>query len=134
MKKTLRTGFTTGTAAAAAAKGALLFILEGKSPERVEIELLTGDAILIPIANGVMDQPDTARCTVIKDAGDDPDITHGAEIGARVIVREWNRVESLVKITGGEGVGIVTKPGLEVPPGEPAINPGPRKMINRSIL
>ena len=133
-KKKLRTGFTTGTAAAAAAKGALLCIIEEKAPERVEIELLTGDPILIPIEHCVMEQPNTARCTVIKDAGDDPDITHGAEIGARVIVHEKNGGTNSVEITGGEGVGVVTKPGLEVPPGEPAINPGPRKMITRSVL
>lgn len=133
-KKKLRTGFTTGTAAAAAAKGALLCIIEEKAPERVEIELLTGDPILIPIAHCVMEQPNRARCTVIKDAGDDPDITHGAEIGARVIVHEKNGETTSVEITGGEGVGVVTKPGLEVSPGEPAINPGPRKMITRSVL
>ena len=133
-KKKLKTGFTTGTTAAAAAKGALLCIIEEKPPERVEIELLTGDPILIPIEHCVMEQPNTARCTVIKDAGDDPDITHGAEIGARVIVLEKNGGKNAVEITGGEGVGVVTKPGLEVPPGEPAINPGPRKMITQSVL
>jgi cobalt-precorrin-5B (C1)-methyltransferase len=133
-KKKLRTGFTTGTAAAAAAKGSILCIIEKKTPEHVEIELLTGDPILIPIEQCVMEQPNTARCTVIKDAGDDPDITHGAEIGARVIVHEKSGGTNSVEITGGEGVGVVTKPGLEVPPGEPAINPGPRKMINQAIL
>ena len=133
-KKKLKTGFTTGTAVAAAAKGALLFIMGGKAPERVEIELLTGDTISIPLRHCVMEQTNMATCTVIKDAGDDPDITHGAEIGARVIVHEKNGGTNSVEITGGEGVGVVTKPGLEVSPGEPAINPGPRKMITQSIL
>ena len=133
-KKKLRTGFTTGTAAAAAAKAALLFIIEEKVPERVEIELLTGDPIVIPIEHCVMELPNTAKCTVIKDAGDDPDITHGAEIGARIIVHKKKAGTNSIEISGGEGVGVVTKPGLEVPPGEPAINPGPRKMITRSVL
>jgi cobalt-precorrin-5B (C1)-methyltransferase len=69
---------------------------------------------------------------VIKDAGDDPDATHKAEIGVRVTLRE-DRPGGTVRITGGEGVGRVTKPGLEVPPGAPAINPGPRRMIHQAV-
>ena len=131
-KRTLRTGFTTGTAAAAAAKGAILFILDGKKPSKVEIELLTGDHITIPIntCNSAGDKK--AKCTVIKDAGDDPDITHKAEIGAVVTLFE-NRSKSNIVITGGTGVGTVTKPGLEINPGEPAINPGPLQMITQTV-
>jgi len=136
MKKKLRTGFTTGTAAAAAAKGALIMILENKAPTRVPIKLLTGDMLDIAIHTCALDRQGEATCTVIKDAGDDPDVTHKAEIGARVKLMDADsefsakhRQQGMVRITGGEGVGRVTKPGLEVPPGEPAINPGPRKMI-----
>ena len=80
---------------------------------------------------------ETAACTVVKDAGDDPDVTHGAEIGASVGLRPAAESElppaAVVVITGGEGVGRITKPGLELPPGEPAINPGPRRMITQAV-
>ena len=136
MTKKLRTGFTTGTAAAAATKGAMIMISENKAPVSVPIKLLTGDTLDIAIHTCVLDRPGEATCTVIKDAGDDPDVTHKAEIGASVKLLNADsgfsakhRQQDMVHITGGEGVGVVTKPGLEVPPGEPAINPGPRKMI-----
>jgi len=141
-KRRLRTGFTTGTAAAAASKGALYLLLGGKAPPRVKIALLTGDHLVIPIHTCIFEDKkrQSARCTVIKDAGDDPDVTHRAEIGARVMLldekTEWSEDDpdnTGVIITGGQGVGTVTKPGLEIPPGEPAINPGPRKMINRAV-
>jgi len=138
MTKKLRTGFTTGTAAAAAAKGALLMILEKKAPSQVSITLLTGDTLKIGIHSCKRDDETKATCTVIKDGGDDPDVTHKAEIGAIVKMLSsddsLNRKSALkVVITAGEGVGRVTKPGLEVPPGEPAINPGPRKMITQAV-
>ena len=139
MKKKLRTGFTTGTAAAAATKGALKMILDGKKPSRVRIKLLTGDDIFISIHSCRLDREALATCTVIKDAGDDPDVTHKAEIGARVFLQMADKPPSdsappEIVISGGEGVGRVTKPGLEVPPGRPAINPGPDRMIRRAVL
>lgn len=138
MKKKLRTGFTTGTSAAAATKGALQMILDGKKPARVRIRLLTGDDIYIPTHHCRLENENLAICTVIKDAGDDPDVTHKAEIGARVSIQDVSHNQSGSKppeivISGGEGVGRVTKPGLEVPPGQPAINPGPVKMITQAI-
>lgn len=140
MASKLRTGFTTGTAAAAATKGALTMILEKKAPSRVAIKLLTGDTLNIKIHTCVLDTQGQATCTVIKDAGDDPDVTHKAEIGVTVKLEDINSViltedpqRKLIRISGGKGVGRVTKPGLEVPPGEPAINPGPRKMINQAV-
>ncbi len=133
MAKKLRTGFTTGTAAAAATKGALKSILEGKSPKKVRISLLTGDDIFISIHGCERISDKEATCTVIKDAGDDPDVTHKAEIGA-IVRLENTKSGGGIQITGGQGVGRVTKPGLEVPPGEPAINPGPRKMICEAVL
>lgn len=134
--KKLRTGFTTGTAAAAAAKGALIYLLEQKPPENVTIMLLTEQPITIAIHSCCRESAKSARCSVIKDAGDDPDVTHMAEIGASVTLVDdtpADRAPLGVRITGGKGVGRVTKPGLGVPPGEPAINPGPRKMITRSV-
>ena len=74
--------------------------------------------------------PERATCSTIKDAGDDPDVTHGAEICATA---EWSDTPG-VRLAGGHGVGTVTRPGLPVPPGEPAINPGPRRMITRAVL
>jgi len=128
----LRSGFTTGTAAAAAAKGALIRIIEKRSPDAVLVELLNGETWRIPIHGVCEKSADEAECTVVKDAGDDPDVTNHAVIGARVILLEADH-SLRVEILGGEGVGRVTKPGLEVPPGEPAINSGPRKMIENSV-
>lgn len=130
--KDLKFGFTTGTAAAAAAKGALTLLLEEKPPLKVKINLLTGDTLDIPIQTCEREDGRTATCTVIKDAGDDPDVTHKAVIGANVMFWEDTDCEGVV-ILGGKGVGKVTKPGLEIPPGEPAINLGPRKMITQAV-
>jgi len=133
----LRTGFTTGTAAAAAAKAAVYLLIKNELPQQVSVLLLTGERIQIPIENGSV-KGNSAECTVRKDAGDDPDITHKAIIGSRVMFitppqSAISNQQPVILITGGHGVGIVTKPGLEVPPGEPAINPGPRKMITQSV-
>ncbi len=133
MKKTeqkLRSGFTTGAAAAAAVKGALRILVDNATPEKVRIQAITGEDLNIRIHSCEKIDGESARCTVIKDAGDDPDITHKAEIGAVVTLSEGDG-EILIK--AGEGVGTVTKPGLEIPPGEPAINPGPREMIRRVV-
>ena len=137
MARKLRTGFTTGTAAAAATKGALKSILEGQPPNKVRIRLLTGDDIFIPIHRCERKSDGEAICTVIKDAGDDPDVTHKAEIGAVVRLEKTDSgrpEQERIRINGGKGVGQVTKPGLEVPAGKPAINPGPRKMIRQAVL
>lgn len=131
--KPLRSGFTTGTTAAAAAKAALLFMFRGETPPTVAVELLTGDSLDIAVHACRRLGPALSECSVIKDAGDDPDITNRAEIGARVTWEDTGAAPE-VFIRGGPGVGRVTKPGLEVPPGEPAINPGPRRMIRQSAL
>jgi cobalt-precorrin-5B (C1)-methyltransferase len=130
--KHLRPGFTTGTAAAAAAKAALSLLLTGRAPKTVRVTLLTGAPIDIPVHGCSIHPPHSAVCSVIKDAGDDPDITHRAEIGARVVLKP-DAAPHAIEISGGTGVGRVTKPGLEIAPGRPAINPGPLKMITREI-
>lgn len=133
----LRCGFTTGAAAAAATKGALQMILEKQARTDVAIKLLTGDWIQIPLHTCELLNPQTARCAVIKDAGDDPDITHKAEIGALVEIgaqSDYVKASPPIVISGGQGVGTVTKPGLDIPPGEPAINPMPRRMITQAIM
>ncbi len=129
-KKNLRQGFTTGTAAAAAVKAALVYLLTKQIPGSVNINLLNGQMLEIPV-DSVSPQGGLVRAVVVKDAGDDPDITHRARIGAGVSLTDE---PGTVQIIGGKGVGMVTKPGLEIAPGEPAINPGPRKMIRESAL
>ena len=120
----LRTGFTTGTCAAAAAKAAAILLCEGISPESVEIALPEGQRIVFSVVRCER-SADGARATVCKDAGDDPDVTHQALINVEVVFIDGNEV----KFASGEGVGTVTKPGLSIAPGEPAINPAPRRMI-----
>ncbi len=135
-KKTrkLRTGFTTGTAAAAAAKAALTCLLTGACPERVRVRLLTGETLSIPVESAARVSDEQAVARVVKDAGDDPDVTHRALIGARVTLLDAGAGDpDTVRIEGGPGVGRVTKAGLDVPPGRPAINPGPRRMIRRAV-
>jgi cobalt-precorrin-5B (C1)-methyltransferase len=123
-----REGFTTGTAAAAAAKAACMVLLDRGWPETVAIQLPIPRVLEIRI-NTLEYDDDTARCGVVKDAGDDPDVTHGAEIFAAV-----RRVpEPGIHIQGGAGVGVVTKAGLELPVGSSAINPVPRKMIREAV-
>lgn len=136
-KRRLRTGFTTGTAAAAATKGALLQLLSHHAPDKVVIRLLNGDPINIPIEQCQLQNSLRATCMVIKDAGDDPDVTHRAKICAAVTLNPSSHSPvgtTAVHITGGKGVGRITKPGLEIPPGEPAINPGPRRMIKEAVF
>jgi cobalt-precorrin-5B (C1)-methyltransferase len=130
-RKELRQGFATGTAAAAAAQGALYELLGRPCPDRVEVPLPGGGSLSIPLhrhgRRGVR-----GEAVVIKDGGDDPDATHGAKIGARVWHLKAGAAEDIL-ILGGQGVGRVTKPGLPVAVGEPAINPVPRKMIRRAL-
>jgi cobalt-precorrin-5B (C1)-methyltransferase len=135
-KKRLRSGFTTGTAAAAAVKGALRLLVENRAPEAVHIAFLSEGGVTIPLQRIERLTETTALCSVIKDAGDDPDVTHRAEIGAEVALTSCTGCPGepgALRIEGGEGVGMVTKPGLEVPPGAPAINPGPRRMIGAAV-
>lgn len=131
--KPLRSGFTTGTAAAAATQAAVRFLLGGTLPGRVTVRLPDGDGLDVPVHDGRVADARTAWATVVKDGGDDPDATHRAEIGAKVALAETGSA-SEVTIVGGPGVGRVTKPGLEVEPGEPAINPVPREMIRRAAF
>ena len=188
-KQNLKTGFTTGAAAAAAAKAALLLALTGEEAERVRIGLLPEGSLEIPVKSCFLLDRFAAECSVIKDAGDDPDVTHGAEIGVRVRILEpvvgcrWSvgggqrteergqraedegqRTEGrgqktedggqktkggrrmpeaieiqlaaagcFLRIVRGKGVGVVTKPGLEVAPGLPAVTRGPQTMMAAEV-
>jgi cobalt-precorrin-5B (C1)-methyltransferase len=125
----LRRGWTTGACATAATKAAYLALLAGRFPDPVTIRLPGGEQPSFPLAERGL-EIDAATAAVIKDAGDDPDVTHGALI--RVRVRRLPR-GSGVLFVAGDGIGVVTRPGLPVPVGEPAINPGPRAMMREVI-
>ena len=125
----LRRGWTTGACATAAAKAAFTALLTGEFPDPVEITLPGGQTVAFALAVNRKDDG-TATAGVIKDAGDDPDVTHGALVLATV---RQGAAGSGVQFKAGPGVGTVTLPGLPVPPGEPAINPVPRKMMKAAI-
>ena len=134
-KQALRTGWTTGTCAAAAAKAATTALHTGEISETVEIGLPSGQRVRFPVdkctltPQGTAEAPSQAEAVVVKDAGDDPDVTHGARLTATV---RW-RKEPGIELDGGVGVGVVTKPGLGLELGGPAINPVPRAMITQSV-
>lgn len=125
----MRRGWTTGSCAAAAAKAAFAALVLGAFPDPVEVTLPRGERPGFALARTRKGR-DWAMAGVIKDAGDDPDVTHGALITATV--RAGARGTGVV-FRAGEGVGTVTRPGLPLAPGEPAINPVPRRMIRDAI-
>ena len=125
----LRRGWTTGACAAAAAKAAYAALLTGEFPDPVEVSLPRGGRPSFSLAVK-RQEADRATAGVIKDAGDDPDVTHGALVLATV---RAGTPGSSVIFRAGEGVGTVTRPGLPLPPGEPAINPAPRRMIREAV-
>ncbi len=124
----LRLGFTTGTCVTAAAKACFLALMNNGFPRSVGIDLPDGEKTSFLIFCGKLFEKH-ASCVVIKDAGDDPDVTHAREIGCELFLT--NRAG--IRFERGEGIGVVTLPGLQVAVGEPAINPVPRKMISEMI-
>ncbi len=129
MKPELRFGWTTGSCAAAASKAAFAALVTGAFPDPVEIILPRGRRVGFALAETRLGV-DTAMAAIVKDAGDDPDVTHGALIRSTI---RWGEIGSGVSFRAGEGVGTVTRAGLPIPPGEPAINPMPRQMIRDAI-
>ena len=127
-RRGLRSGFTTGACATAAALAATRALLTGNPVEFVTIPLPAGIDASFKIEHCEM-EPGRVRCSVIKDAGDDPDVTHGAEIVATV----WWQEGTGIELRGGVGVGVVTLPGLGLEVGGPAINPVPRRMILEAV-
>lgn len=155
----LRTGWTTGTCASAAAKGAALWLVSGAPPAQVDVALPSGQRVTFPIVDAVPERQ--RRCAVIKDAGDDPDVTNGAYITAEVAwlspsagahaaeaepqpsrpagraateaSRPTIRPDRDMELCGGDGVGTITLPGLGLPVGGPAINPVPSRMICQAV-
>jgi len=128
----LRYGFTTGTAAAAGAKVSSL-VLAGQDPvAEVDIPLPSGGRLTIPVES-VEKTAQGVKTTVVKDAGDDPDVTHKARISVTAALTPHAAAPDMVELLAGPGVGRVTKPGLPVPVGEPAINPVPREQIRAAV-
>lgn len=128
-KKGLRTGFTTGACAAAAAKAAARVLVRGSALNEIESTLPNRQHVTFALARCERDG-EVVRCSIIKDGGDDPDCTHGAEIVAEVALRTE---PPGIEIRGGSGVATVTKPGLGLEVGGPAINPVPRRNITEMV-
>jgi cobalt-precorrin-5B (C1)-methyltransferase len=129
LRRPLRRGWTTGTCAAAATRAAYEALVTGAFPDPVAVLLPGGARPSFALAVSEFG-PGFAQAGIVKDAGDDPDVTHGALIVSTVRLAP---PDSGVVFRAGEGVGTVTRPGLPLPPGEPAINPGPREMIRTAI-
>lgn len=125
----LRRGWTTGACATAAAKAAFIALKTGEFPDPVDISLPGGKRPAFALAQARI-EGDSAFAAIVKDAGDDPDVTHGALVCARV---RRGAPGSGIMFKAGEGVGRVTRPGLALAVGEPAINPAPRAMMRQAI-
>jgi len=126
----LRYGWTTGACAAAATRAAMLGLCSGAMPKAVTITLPKGETPTFPVLDTQIGDG-WASAFIEKDAGDDPDVTHGALIGVRVARRGTGEC---IRFLAGEGVGTVTKPGLPIDVGEPAINPVPRSLMTQEVL
>ena len=123
----LRMGYTTGTCAALAASAAVRVLLTGSEPAQVSLRTPKGIPVVVPVSACERTR-DAVMCAVQKDSGDDPDITNGCTVRARVTLSEEG-----ITIDGGEGVGRITKPGLDRPVGDAAINTVPRRMIADAV-
>ncbi len=126
--KRLRIGFTTGTCAAAASKAAAVMLLTGIKVDEIGVRLPDGNVVTLNITNAYIGNG-KAVCSVVKDGGDDPDVTSGAFIFSEVSYSD----EPGIHIDGGKGVGRVTRPGLDQPVGNAAINSVPRRMITEGL-
>ena len=124
----MRKGYTTGTCAAAASKAAVSMLVTGKIPESVSIDTPAGIRLELPVSDALL-KDCFAECSVIKDGGDDPDVTSGLKIFAKAELT----ASGIVEIRAGEGIGTVTLPGLKAEVGKPAINPVPMKMIKEAV-
>jgi cobalt-precorrin-5B (C1)-methyltransferase len=127
-RDSLREGYTTSACAMAAATAATRVLLTGKKLGSITVDLPAKERVTFQLERCEIGT-ESVTCGIIKDAGDDPDVTHGLEIQATV---SWSDQPGIT-LKGGDGVGTVTRPGLPVPVGEPAINPVPRRMITGAV-
>ena len=123
----LHSGLTTGTCATASAIAATIRLIKGETPAEVPVILPNGETILVPVSYG------EGYASCFKEAGDDPDVTNGVEVRANVIFEHKDTETQRIIIKGGEGVGTITLPGFDYPPGSPAINKAPREMIETNL-
>ena len=127
----LHSGLTTGTCATAAAVAAAIRLIKGETPDKVPVILPDGETIQVPVRYG------DGYASCIKESGDDPDVTNGIEIRATITPllsrRGRGGLNNQIEILGGEGVGTITLPGFDYPPGSPAINKAPREMIRQNL-
>jgi cobalt-precorrin-5B (C1)-methyltransferase len=126
--KRFRKGYTTGACAAGAAKASVLMLVSGRLAESVEIDTPAGVRLVLPVTDASV-TPGGAVCAIVKDGGDDPDVTTGLRIFAEAAWKDGAGIE----VGAGEGIGTVTLPGLKVEPGKPAINPAPMQMILKEV-
>jgi cobalt-precorrin-5B (C1)-methyltransferase len=126
--KRLRKGYTTGSCAAGAAKAAVYLLCTGTALDHVVIDTPGGRQLTLPVSDHQI-KAGIACCSIVKDAGDDPDVTDGIKIFAEACLLDGKNV----MIEAGEGIGRVTLPGLKIPAGRPAINPVPLKMIETEV-
>ena len=131
-KKELRKGFTTGSCGAAAAKAALYMLLTGSVKDEIEI-ITPGGAVFRTEVKDIFREGNRVRCAVVKDGGDDPDVTTGLHVTAEVSAEERGDGALEIQIEGGPGVGRVTLPGLDQPVGNAAINRVPRQMMEKEL-
>lgn len=120
----MRHGYTTGTTATAAAKAHAEYLLSSKELTHINVTLPDGSTTTLQVKSCA-----SSHVCVVKDAGDDPDVTHGADICATVMINNTGSIN----ILGGKGIGVVTKAGLQIPVGQPAINPVPLEMIRANV-
>lgn len=131
-QKKLRKGYTTGTCGAAAAKAAAYMLFCGRKVDEVTIRTPSGVCLCLPVCDAEIEEG-YACCGIVKDSGDDPDITNGITIYAKVLYIQTIHEEERIAIDGGEGIGRVTKAGLNQPVGAAAINEVPRRMIREAV-
>lgn len=129
-KKGTRSGFTTGACSAAAARAATLALINRELPAGVDIDLPNGDTVRFAVNDGMLGA-NSASAAIVKDAGDDPDCTHGAHLTAEVQLLSGQA--GVFELAGGDGVGTVTQPGLGLEVDAPAINPVPRQNIEANV-
>lgn len=127
--KKFRKGYTTGSCAAAASKAAVMMLFTGIIVETVSIDTPAGIRLSLPVSDVICISECCVSCSIVKDGGDDPDITTGLKIFAKA----ERKAKSGIEIATAEGIGIVTLPGLKVEVGKPAINPVPMKMILKEV-